>query len=156
MPTVFGKEPTYKELWEIAKEACTKNLWKPEVKDPNATEGLRYLVHPDRDINAWWYLSRDILYYSEVDNTSKIFRQQLSNFKDLIKKCEKDVLPEWNTEEWDFGTEAILHNTIKNARKTESILKVFETSNLDQLVPFGSISAFPYGKNATVRREAGS
>ena len=45
-------------------------------------------------------------------------------------------MPEWNTEEWDFGTEAILHNTIKNARKTESILKVFATSNLEQLVPF--------------------
>lgn len=136
MPSVFGVEPTYKELWEIAKEACTKNLWKPEVKDPNATEGLRYLMHPDRDMNAWWYLSRDILYYSEVGNTSKIFRQQLSNFKDLIKKCEKDALPEWNAEEWDFGTEAILHDTIKNARKTENIRKVFATSNLEQLVPF--------------------
>ncbi len=136
VPSVFGGEPTYEELWKIAKEAYAKNLWEPEVKDPNATEGLRYLMHPDRDINAWWYLSRDILYYSEVGNTSKIFRQQLSNFKDLIKKCEKDVLPEWNMEEWDFGTEAILHNTIKNARKTESIHKIFATSNLDQLVPF--------------------
>lgn len=129
VPSVFGKGPTYKELWEIAKEACTKNLWKPEVKNPNATEGLCY----DRDINAWRCLSRNILCYSKIDNTSKIFRQQLSN---LIKKCEKDVLPEWNTEEWDFGTEAILHNTIKNARETESILKVFTTSNLEQLVPF--------------------
>ena len=64
-------------------------------------------------------------------------RSQLSNFKDLIEKCgEEDVLPQWNTEEWDFGTEAIIHDTIKNARKTESVREVFATSNLEQLVPF--------------------
>ena len=54
VPSVFGQNPTKQEVLEIMKEAYAKNLWKQEVKDPNATEGQRYLAHPDRYMNAWY------------------------------------------------------------------------------------------------------
>ena len=92
MPTVFGKEPTKEELFNIAKEAYEKELWKPnlntQVNSPSEKDGTD---KKDPVVNAferssffWKQIAAGILSNCRSDQIMSLPQRYLKQVKEIL------------------------------------------------------------------------